>query len=136
MRCVFIKGLPSTSYETPFPPFYIHKRRNHGLNIYISKQSAEVTTSVELPRSLAVWLMGDPKHPDAKQADPKLMYRVGTILRVRYHKLSAIKGILDGEEPEAKVTSLVLRSTALARVQSFDSRFQPHFDTSASLRLV
>ncbi|EWZ47450.1 uncharacterized protein FOBCDRAFT_269274 [Fusarium oxysporum Fo47] len=97
MRCVFIKGLPSTSYETPFPPFYIHKRRNHGLNIYISKQSAEVTTSVELPRSLAVWLMGDPKHPDAKQADPKLMYRVGTILRVRYHKLSAIKGILDGE---------------------------------------
>lgn len=98
MRCnVFIKGLPSTSYETPFPPFYIHKRRNHGLNIYISKQSAEVTTSVELPRSLAVWLMGDPKHPDAKQADPKLMYRVGTILRVRYHKLSAIKDILDGE---------------------------------------
>ncbi|RKK86120.1 hypothetical protein BFJ69_g1073 [Fusarium oxysporum] len=98
MRCnVFIKRLHSTSYETPFPPFYIHKRRNHGLNIYISKQSAEVTTSVELPRSLAVWLMGDPKHPDAKQADPKLMYRVGTILRVRYHKLSAIKDILDGE---------------------------------------
>lgn len=97
MRCVFIKGLTSSSYETPFPPFYIHKRRNHGLNIYISKQSAEVTTSVELPRSLAAWLMGDPKHPDAKKADLKLMYRVGTILRVRYHKISAIKDVLDGE---------------------------------------
>ncbi|KAK2133167.1 hypothetical protein NOF04DRAFT_1366624 [Fusarium oxysporum II5] len=137
VRCnVFIKGLPSTSYETSFSPFYIHKRRNHRLNIYISKQSAEVTTSVELPRSLAAWLMGDSKHPDAKQADPKFIYLVGTVLRVRYHKLSAIKDILDGEEPEAKVTSLVLRSTALVRVQSFDSRFQPHFDTSASLRLV
>ncbi|EMT66981.1 hypothetical protein FOC4_g10003520 [Fusarium odoratissimum] len=98
VRCnVFIKGLPSTSYETSFSPFYIHKRRNHRLNIYISKQSAEVTTSVELPRSLAAWLMGDSKHPDAKQADPKFIYLVGTVLRVRYHKLSAIKDILDGE---------------------------------------
>ncbi|KAG6987547.1 hypothetical protein FocnCong_v002840 [Fusarium oxysporum f. sp. conglutinans] len=94
---VFIKGLHSTSYETPFPPFYIHKRRNHGLNIYISKQSPEVTASVELPRSLAAWLMGDPKHPDAKHADPKLIYLVGTIPRVGYHKISAIKDILDGE---------------------------------------
>lgn len=98
MRCnVFINGLPSTSYETPFPPFYIQKRRNHGLSIYISKQSAEVTTPVELPCSLAAWLMGDPQHPDAKQADPKLTYLVGTILRIGYHKLSAIKDILDGE---------------------------------------
>ncbi|KAH7178062.1 hypothetical protein DER46DRAFT_655326 [Fusarium sp. MPI-SDFR-AT-0072] len=67
------------------------------MNIYISKQSAKVTTSVELPHSLAAWLMGDPKHPDAKQADPKFIYLVGTILRVGYHKLSAIKDILDGE---------------------------------------
>ncbi|KAH7253552.1 uncharacterized protein BKA55DRAFT_689049 [Fusarium redolens] len=63
----------------------------------ISKQSVEVTTSVELPRSLGAWPLGDPSHPDAKQTDPKLVYLVGTILRVKYHKISAIKDILDGE---------------------------------------
>ncbi|KAF4496993.1 hypothetical protein FAGAP_6841 [Fusarium agapanthi] len=98
MNCsVFIKGLPSTSYETPFTPFYIHKRRNYGLNIYVSKQSAEVTTSVELPRSLGAWLMGDTSYPDAKQTDPRLFYLIGTILRVKNHRLFAIKAILGGE---------------------------------------
>ncbi|KAF5609932.1 uncharacterized protein FSUBG_3713 [Fusarium subglutinans] len=100
IKCtVSIKGLPSTTYKTPFPPFCINKRRNNGLNIYVAKKSAEVTTSVELPRSLAAWLMGDrdPRHPDTTQVDPRLIYLVGTILRVRHYKLSAIKDILDGE---------------------------------------
>ncbi|KAF5687534.1 hypothetical protein FDENT_5281 [Fusarium denticulatum] len=100
IKCtVFIKGYPSTIYETPFPPFCINKRRNNGLNIYVAKKSAEVTTSVELPRSLAAWLMADRdhRHPDATQVDPRLIYLVGTILRVKHYKLSAIKDILDGE---------------------------------------
>ncbi|KAL5609487.1 hypothetical protein FOVSG1_004168 [Fusarium oxysporum f. sp. vasinfectum] len=98
MACsVSIKGLPSTSYETPFPTFYIHKRREHGLNIYISKQSAEVATSVELHRSLGAWLMGDPSYLDAKETDPRLSYLVGTILKVKSHRLFAVKDILGGE---------------------------------------
>lgn len=67
------------------------------MNIYISKQSAEVTTSVELPRSLGAWLMGDTSYSDAKQTDPRLYYLIGTILKVKSHRLFAIKEILDGE---------------------------------------
>ncbi|KAF5577162.1 hypothetical protein FPCIR_12225 [Fusarium pseudocircinatum] len=100
IKCtVSIKGYPSTTYETPFPPFCINKCRNNGLNIYVAKRSAEVTTSVELPRCLGAWLMADRdhRHPDATQVDPRLIYLVGTILRVKHYKISAIKDILDGE---------------------------------------
>ncbi|KAF5246756.1 hypothetical protein FANTH_6718 [Fusarium anthophilum] len=100
IKCtVSIKGLPPTTYKTPFPPFCINKRRNNGLNIYVAKKSAEVTTSVELLRSLAAWLMGDgdPRYLDTTQVDPRLIYLLGTILRVKHYKLSAIKDIHDGE---------------------------------------